>query len=87
MMGTSINSYTIFYRTKMWKQDQNKISLKNIFITAEVAVISITVLALADYLWKNTGISQIDTDLQIVFIGLFVLLTIFAANYLFNRRW
>lgn len=71
----------------MWSQDQNSNRLKVLPILAEVSVISIIIVALADYLWKNAGLNALDFNLQVALIGLFALLAIFAANYIINRRW
>lgn len=71
----------------MWKQDQGRNNFKVLLIAAEISAIAIVVIALANFVWQNTGINYLDRSLQIAFVGLFALLIIFATNYVINRRW
>lgn len=71
----------------MWRPNQDRNNFKIGLIAAEIAIISIIVMALAAFIWENTGIGYLDKYLQVAFVGLFCLLIIFSANYVIGRRW
>lgn len=70
----------------MWREPKGN-SIRRYLVAAEIVVIAIVIVAIAGFLWRNTGIGDLDGTLQVVIVGLFFLAIVFAVNYVMDRRW
>ena len=71
----------------MWKQNQDRNNLKTVLILAEAILFATIIIALANFLWKNTELGTFDIDLQVIFAAFFGLLIIMIASYIVSRSW
>lgn len=70
----------------MWRQNRS-LSLSRILVVSEITLISMAVLFFAKFLWQNTTIGTVDLSIQGMFVSLCLLLVVFGANRVLDRRW
>lgn len=70
----------------MWEQKSN-LSLSRILVISEIGLIAMSVLFFARFLWQNTTIGTVDLSIQGIFVSLCLLLVVFGANRVLDRRW
>ncbi|MCI0562479.1 MAG: hypothetical protein MN733_28675 [Nitrososphaera sp.] len=71
----------------MFRQERNSNPARNVLVIAQIATVTIIVIALLNYLWQNTQIRSLDASLQVMIGGIFILLIVLVANYILERRW
>jgi Na+/proline symporter len=71
----------------MWRADRSNLSPKKMLILAEIIIITVLMIAFGAFIWKNAKIDHIDTLLQVMFVGAFLLVIVLTTNFVLNRRW
>lgn len=70
----------------MWEQKSN-LSLSRILVVSEITLIAMSVFFFVKFLWQNTSIGTVDLSVQGMFVSLCLLLVVFGANRVLDRRW